>query len=73
MIFIGVFQKWRSKIKDYFYIELKTITMSEKEKKESPQPIKKEEENTQGISQKGGERSGKTINSETAKGGTRGG
>ncbi|WP_160317956.1 hypothetical protein [Chryseobacterium sp. ERMR1:04] len=47
--------------------------MSEKEKKESPQPIKKEEENTQGISQKGGERSGKTINSETAKGGTRGG
>lgn len=47
--------------------------MSEKEKKESPQPIKKEEENTQSISQKGGERSGKTINSETAKSGTRGG
>ncbi|WP_157886076.1 hypothetical protein [Chryseobacterium glaciei] len=47
--------------------------MSEKEKKESPQPIKKEEESPKSISQKGGEHSEKTIDNETAKGGTRGG
>lgn len=47
--------------------------MLENEKKENPQPIKKEEESPKSVSEKGGERAGKTVDNATAKGGTRGG